>query len=101
MMVLSRKFNFTFKISGPFKYRDVHLEYENKYFSFIFRIDLIHLYIIWLKIRLFLKGIYFNIKLNSKKYKATNEILYQKQKKLVEDKDEDKQKKEFNKMEST
>lgn len=66
MIYLSTRFKLEFKVCGPFKYRDIMLDYENEYFSFLIRIDLIHLYLIWLKLRMQLKGVYFSLKLNSK-----------------------------------
>jgi len=82
---LSKRFNFNFKISGPLKYRDIFLVYENEYFTIILRIDLIHIYFIWLKLRFQLKGVFLNAKLNSKflkyeknkkrKYESSNQVF--------------------------
>ena len=83
-LYISTKFKFKFKVSGPFKYRDIMLEYVNENFSFVLRIDLIHFYFIWMKLRILLKGVYVNFTLNSKILKIKPSIFQHNHKHLNE-----------------
>ena len=63
---LANKFNFDFKIIGPFSYSDIIFNYEDDLFSINFKIDKFSLNLIWLKFRFIIKGFKLSLKLKEK-----------------------------------
>lgn len=76
MYLLSKKFKFEFTVSGLLKFRNINIEYENEYFFAILRVDLFHIYLIWFKLRIYLRGIFVNLILKSKILRQRKKTRY-------------------------
>ncbi len=83
---LGKKFNFDFKIIGPFSYTNILFNYENDLFSLNFKIDKFSLNLIWLKFRFIIKGFKIFVKLkeneneNEKEKEKPIDLFYEKDK---------------------
>jgi hypothetical protein len=63
---LSGNYNFTFKVTGYLKFKDIHLTLETENMHLDVHVDIFQIYIIWLRLRVYIKGVKCTYKLKGK-----------------------------------
>ena len=64
--LISKKFYFGFKVVGYLKFKDLIFLYENESIQINLKLENFQIYLIWLRCRIFFKGLVLNIVVNNR-----------------------------------